>query len=30
MDAIWHDEIEAKFGLASYQALRERLVQDSH
>ena len=29
MDAIWRDEIEAKLGLASYQALRETLVEES-
>ena len=26
LDAIWRDEIEARFGLSSYQALREALV----
>ena len=29
MDAIWRDKIEAKLGLASYQVLRETLVQES-
>jgi len=29
MDAIWRDEIEAKLGMTSYQALRETLIQES-
>ena len=29
MDAIWREEIEAKLGMASYQALRETLIQES-
>jgi len=29
LDAIWSDEIEVKFGLPSYQALRETLIEES-
>lgn len=27
LDAIWHEDIESRFGLASYQALREEVAQ---
>ena len=30
MDAIWREEIDAKFGLASYQALREALALEAN
>jgi hypothetical protein len=28
LDAIWREEIEAKFGLSSYRALRAQLARE--
>jgi len=29
LDAIWREEIEARFGLPSYQAMREQLAREN-